>query len=1206
MIKGNEASMSDDLDNDGLPIDALSTPLKKSRIATPRRPVHLENFTLDAKYLQEEGTILLSGVQALVRLPLDQHRADARRGLNTATMISGYRGSPIGGLDLLLQENQKILDDHEVVFQPGVNEDLGATAVFGSQLANLLPRPKYDGVLGMWYGKAPGLDRSSDAIKHGNFAGVGRYGGVLAIAGDDPNAKSSTLPSATEMSMWDSFMPVLYPGNVQEVLDFGRIGFELSRYSGLWVGFKFVTNVADEFSSAEVALDRVTFEVPEFMYKGKPWQPNQNPHLLTPYSLTIEREIMEGRLEAARLFGALNQLNRVTLRTNDDWIGIVAAGKTYYDIRQAFQELGLDDDMLQHYGIRLLKVNLLAPMDSDGIRDFAHGLEEIVVIEEKRSFLELFIRDALYNLSERPVLIGKKDELDQFFVPQYGELDSDDIARLLVRRLRKHLPPDLLDNRLRLLDAPVQSMSLPLLPMDVQRTPYYCSGCPHNTSTMNVPEGSLVGGGIGCHTMTILMDRSKDGIIGITQMGGEGAQWVGASPFTETPHIFQNLGDGTLFHSGTLAIRQAIAANANITYKLLWNSAVAMTGGQHVDGVIALPELTRLLQAEGVKRMIITSPTPDEYDPRLDWAEGIEFWHRDRIVEAQEALQQIAGVTMLIHDQECAAELRRKRRRGLAAEPATRVFINEAVCEGCGDCGDKSNCLSVFPVETEFGRKTQIHQSSCNKDYTCLKGDCPAFLTVIPNEDALKARKKAIFEVDETLPEPQYFTDRVANIYMVGIGGTGVVTTNQILATAAVIDGKWVTSLDQTGLSQKGGPVVSHLKILDQPDEGANKISLKSADSYLAFDLIGATNFKNLSHTDPNRTVAVVSTSEVPTGSMVSNTAVRYPGMHPLIRVVEEHTRASENIYFDAVSLSEALFGSHMPANMMVIGAAYQRGSIPVSAAAIEKAIELNGVAVKANLNAFRVGRKIVLQPDFVSTLETKRAGDLEIQPEIMPQAATLIDRVGAPEDSELLHLLQIRVPELIDYQNAAHAQRYVDLVREVYQREQVVKPGDMRLSEAVARYLFKLMAYKDEYEVARLHLKQELDQEITAQFGENAQIRYMLHPPLLRALGMNKKLALGRWFDNGYKLLTRMKSLRGTPLDIFGYAKVRRVERDLIRQYHDLIQESLANLSADNYDTAVELASLPDIVRGYEDIKLRNVEKYQQRVEELRTQFTQ
>ncbi len=1202
MVKGAEASN----DLGGLPIHDVHTPSQKSQSLPSRRPVHLENFTLDAKYLQEEGTILLSGIQALMRLPLDQRRADLRRGLNTATLISGYRGSPIGGLDMLLQQNQKILQDHEVVFIPGVNEDLGATAVFGSQLANLLPQPKYDGVLGIWYGKAPGLDRSNDAIKHANFAGVGRHGGVIAVAGDDPNAKSSTLPSATEMSMWDSLMPVLFPGNVQEVLDFGRIGFELSRYSGLWVGFKFVTNIADEFSNAEVTPDRIQMQHPEFVYKGKPWQHNQNPHLLTPYSLSIEREIMEGRLEAARLFGALNQLNRVTVRTADDWIGIAAAGKTYYDVRQAFQELGLDDEMLQHYGIRLLKINMLAPVDSGSIREFAYGLEEIVVIEEKRAFVELFIRDALYNLTDRPMLIGKKDEYDQVFVPQFGELNSDEIARLLVKRLKRQLPADLLEQRMKLLDAPVQSMSLPLLPVNIQRTPYYCSGCPHNTSTMNVPEGSLVGAGIGCHTMTVLMDGSKDSIVGITQMGGEGAQWVGASPFTETSHLFQNLGDGTLFHSGTLAIRQSVAANAHITYKILWNSAVAMTGGQHVDGGMPLPDLTHLLHAEGVRRIIITSPTPEEYDPHLNWASGVEIWHRDRIIEAQEALAQIPGVTALIHDQECAAELRRKRSRGIVPEPPTRVFINEAVCEGCGDCGDKSNCLSVFPVETEFGRKTQIHQSSCNKDYTCLKGDCPAFLTVIPNTEQLKARKKDIYELNEVLPEPKYVTERVANIYMVGIGGTGVVTTNQIVATAAVIDGKYVTSLDQTGMSQKGGPVVSHLKVLDQPDEGANQISLRSADCYLAFDLLGATNFKNLAHTDPNRTVAIVSTSEVPTGGMVASTAIRYPGMHPLIRVVEEHTRAADNVYFDAVGLSEMLFASHMPANMMVIGAAYQRGLIPVSAAAIEKAIELNGVAVKANLNAFRVGRKIVLDPDFVATLKPKRAGDLEITPEITPEAATLIHRIGAPEESELRHLLEIRVPELIEYQNAAYAASYVDLVREVYIREQTICPGITRLSEAVARYLFKLMAYKDEYEVARLHLKQELDREITAQFGDNAQVRYMLHPPIFRSLGMKKKLALGSWFDHGYRMLTRMKSLRGTPLDVFGYAKVRRVERDLIQQYRDLVQQMLAALSPATYDTAVELAELPDIVRGYEDIKLRNVEQYQQRVEELRAKLIQ
>ncbi|HEX2621493.1 MAG TPA: 2-oxoacid:acceptor oxidoreductase family protein, partial [Phototrophicaceae bacterium] len=524
-------------------------------------------------------------------------------------------------------------------------------------------------------------------------------------------------------------------------------------------------------------------------------------------------------------------------------------------------------------------------------------------------------------------------------------------------------------------------IAIPLLPIDAKRTPYYCSGCPHNTSTTSVPEGSLVGAGIGCHTMTLIMDRFKDKMVGLTQMGGEGAQWVGASYFTDTPHIFQNLGDGTLFHSGTLAIRQATAAKVNLTYKILWNQAVAMTGGQEIDGAMTLPQLTHLLRTEGVGRIIITTPTPDEYDPHIQWANGVEIWHRDRIEEAQILLRDTPGVTALIHDQECAAELRRKRRRGLIPEPAQRVFINEAVCEGCGDCGEKSNCLSVFPVETEFGRKTQIHQSSCNKDFSCLKGDCPAFITVIPNEAALKQQKKAIYEVDIDLPAPIYITGRETNLYMTGIGGTGVVTTNQVLATAAIIDDKQVTSLDQTGLSQKGGPVVSHLKIVDGHEDIANKVSLHSTDCYLAFDLLTAAEQKNLDHAHPSRTVAIVSTSEIPTGNMVSNKQVGYPGTHPLIRIVESYTRKDENVYFDAIGLSETLFGSHMPANMMVIGAAYQRGLIPISAEAIEQAIELNGVSVNANIQSFRVGRRIVVDPEWVNTLHVKRAGDLKPEP---------------------------------------------------------------------------------------------------------------------------------------------------------------------------------------------------------------------------------
>ncbi|HKC82702.1 MAG TPA: indolepyruvate ferredoxin oxidoreductase family protein, partial [bacterium] len=602
-------------------------------------------FSLDAKYRQEQGTIFLSGIQALVRLPLDQHQADSRRGLNTATLISGYRGSPLGGLDLTLERNPDLLRDHHVVFISGLNEDLGATAIYGSQLANLFPRPKYDGVLGMWYGKGPGVDRSGDIFKHANFAGVSRYGGVLALGGDDPLSKSSTIPSHSEVAFYDALMPTLFPGNVQEILDLGRLGFELSRYSGLWVAFKIVTNVADEIGTAEVAPDRVVSVDPGFMYDGRPWQQRQNPLLMPPWGLDTEREIHYGRLEAAKAFAAANRLNRITLDTPDAWLGIAAAGKTYYDLREALRELGLDDAALRRHGVRLLKIGMLFPMEPGIVREFARGLEELLVIEEKRAFCELFIRDILYNQAERPRVTGKYDLDGRPLVPADAELDADRVAQIVAARLERRVHLDSITARVALLEALRQRPA----PLTLARQPYFCSGCPHNRSTV-LPEGSIASAGIGCHGMALLMDRRT---MGLTHMGGEGVQWVGMAPFTETPHIFQNLGDGTYFHSGSLAVRQAVAANVNITYKILYNSAVAMTGGQSAAGAIPVPDLTRSLQAEGVKRIIVMTDEPDKYGRDAQWAPGVEVWHRDRLDEVQILLREIPGVTALVYDQRC-------------------------------------------------------------------------------------------------------------------------------------------------------------------------------------------------------------------------------------------------------------------------------------------------------------------------------------------------------------------------------------------------------------------------------------------------------------------------------------------------------------------------------------------------------------------------
>ena len=1150
-------------------------------------------FSLEDKYRREEGTIILSGVQALVRLPLDQHRADRRRGLNTATLISGYRGSPLGGFDMALAANSRLLDEHDVTFISGVNEDLGATAVFGSQLANLYPLPKYDGVLGLWYGKAPGVDRCGDVFKHANFAGVGRYGGVLAVAGDDACAKSSTIPSQSEAAFYDALMPVLYPGNVQEILDLGRLGFALSRYSGLWVGFKISTEVANAFGTVAVGAARAESVDPLFEHRGEPWQARQHAMLMPPHSLDAEREVYNGRLEAARAFARANRLNRITIPTAGAWLGIAAAGKTYFDLREALTTLGLDDAALGRHGIRLLKIGMLFPMEPAIVQEFSLGLEELFVIEEKRAFIELFIRDVLYNQRERPRIVGKHDEQGRELVAANGELDADTIARLLATRLvnqgRRRVESASIPERLALLDAIRKRSPPPTL----ARPPYFCSGCPLNRSTL-VPEGSLSGGGTGCHSMLHLYDRNT---LDITQMGGEGVQWVGIAPFSKTAHIFQNLGDGTLFHSGWLAIRQAVAAGTTITYKILYNAVVAMTGGQDAAGAMPVAALTHGLAAEGVRQIVVVTDAPDHYASGAGLARGVTIWHRDRLEEVQQMLRTVPGVTVLIYDQRCAAEARRLRRRGRLPDPAQRLIINEAVCEGCGDCGVKSNCLSVHPVETEYGRKTQIHQGSCNKDYSCLLGDCPAFLSVVPIGTAQKNARKP-YRVDRNLPEPVLRVGPDCNLYMTGIGGTGVVTANQILGTAALLDGKHVSGLDQTGLSQKGGPVISHLKIANAPQDGSNTVTAGGADCYLGFDILTATQPDNLKCAHPDRTIAVVSTSQVPTGQMVASTDVHFPDGDGLVAAINAVTRQPENVFADAVGLAEALFDNHMAANILLLGVAYQAGAIPVSATAIEQAIRLNGVEIEMNTQAFRAGRLFVVDRGALADVKRPRPGAVTTASPLNDLALALIDASGAR--GELRRLLEVRVPELIGYQNAAYARTYVDEVARVRAAEQHALPGETRLSEAVARYLFKLMAYKDEYEVARLHLSMNLAQALAEEFPGGVKIHYHLQPAFLRKLGVKHKIKFGKWLDGFLRVLVAARRVRGTVFDPFGYTRLRRMERALIREYQLSIANLLPGLAPDNVERAVKLARLPDLIRGYESVKLRSVERFRNEVRAL------
>ena len=1152
-----------------------------------RRPVR--EVSLDDKYLLEDGRILLTGLQGLVRLPLDQHRADLRRGLFTGTMISGYQGSPLGGLDRELARNRELVEAHQVRHVPGLNEELGATSAWGSQLASQLPGSRYDGVLAMWYGKAPGLDRAADSLRHGNFVGVSRTGGALAVVGDDPGCKSSTIPSASESLLASLGMPVFYPGSVQEVLDLGLHALACSRASGLWAGFKIVTSVADALGTATVAPDRVMPVMPVVEWNGKPYEHVPNGNLLPPASLELERTLFGPRTELALAYARENGVNRIE-GARDAWLGVVVAGKVYYDLLHALRELGLTGAALERAGIRILKLGMVSPLEPELAREFARGLDEIVVAEEKGPFVETLLKEALYGIANAPRILGKRDGQGRELLPRELDLDADLIARAVAGRLAaRGVRIDSVDARLaKLAEIGGRRAELPM----ALRTPFFCSGCPHNSS-VKAPEGTLVGGGIGCHTMVLLNPEGKGDITGITQMGGEGAQWIGMAPFTDDRHLVQNLGDGTFHHSGSLAVRAAVAAGVNITYKLLYNEHVAMTGGQDIEGQLSVPDLTRWLELEGVRRIIVTTEDTSRYRG-VDLSTIAEVRDRKELLASQQELAEVNGVTVLIHDQECAAELRRKRKRGKAAEPAQRVWINERVCEGCGDCGKKSNCLSVVPVETEFGRKTQIHQASCNKDFSCLEGDCPSFLTVVPGEKA--KHETPALEVD--LPEP----DRLVGaddfgVRMMGIGGTGVVTVNQVLGMAALLDGLHVSGLDQTGLSQKGGPVTSDLRITREPLASASKAPAGSIDLYLGFDLLGAASEKNLVTADPERTVAVVSTSAVPTGRMVIDVDERFPELAAQLDQIDAATRREHNLYLDAQQLSERLFGDHMMTNTLALGAAYQRGLLPVSGEALERAIELNGAAVEKNVAALRWGRAVVAAPDAVEAA-TRPPEAVEPVRELSEVERELVTLAVNGDQGELRRLAEVRVPELVAYQDADYARRWAQLVRRVHVAEQERTPGHSELAETVARQLYKLMAYKDEYEVARLHLDAVERAKLDAEFGGDARVYFMLHPPLLRALGLKRKLKLGAWFVPAFRALYRMRRVRGTRLDPFGRAEVRRVERELIEEYERTVSESLTLLTPETHDAVVELLELPDVVRGYEEIKLRNVTLYRKRTE--------
>ncbi|WP_173933909.1 indolepyruvate ferredoxin oxidoreductase family protein [Chelativorans sp. Marseille-P2723] len=1155
-------------------------------IAQPPR-----QFSLEDRFITEQGPIYLTGIQALVRLALDQRRTDQRRGLNTAGLISGYPGSPIGGFDIELNRRTKLLEEHHVRLLPGLNEDLAATALWGSQMVQAVDKAKYDGVYAMWFGKAPGVDRSADALRHGNIRGTAEKGGVLVVAGDDPQPNSSMFPSDSNGMFVDLKMPLLFPGDVQEIIDLGLHGYALSRAAGLWVGFKIVASLADSAGTALVSPDRIVPIIPSVELDGRPYKPVLRLNEAGAPMRDAERDLHYARLEIARRYGYENKLNRIVYDVPDAKIGIVAAGKTYFDLRQALRDLGLDESELKRLGIRLLQVRMLFPLDQRTIDEFAEGLEEIIVIEEKRSFLEAFIKEALYSGPHRPIVVGKSEEDGTTLVQAFGDLDADLIARALAKRLQRRFELPSAARRIEFLDKNRQQP----IQLSTARAPYFCSGCPHSTSLV-APDGAIVGAGIGCHVMALYMGKENFGnVIGYTQMGGEGAQFVGLSPYTEHQHFFQNLGDGTFTHSGSLAIRFAISSGANITYKLLYNQAISMTGGQSIQGGMTVEQIVRMLDAEGVRRIVITTDDISRYKG-VSLPASASVRPRGEILEVEKELAKVPGVTVLIHDQQCAAEKRRLRKRGKLAAPEKSILINERVCEGCGDCGRKSNCLSVQPVETEFGRKTQIEQSSCNKDFSCIRGDCPSFLTVEGAVAKQPASRPAI-RFDDKLPDPvPHSSGETFGLRMCGIGGTGVVTANQILCTAAVIDGFNVRGLDLTGFSQKAGPVVSEMQLFRDGDVArSNTLSAGSADLYLVFDPLVGVDAANLAKTSPEGTVAVVSMSKVPTGRMVADINTRYPDQTLLRRRIEKSTRASDNVYLDAQRIAATLIGDHMAGNMIVIGAAYQTGRLPLSEEAIAQAIRLNGAAVEMNLLAFRLGRLSVADPARLNALMEERSGKPEAT--LIPSAEVqrIVDATAAT--GELKRLLQIRVAELEAYQNLRYARSYAEFVGKVLSVEQDVVPGSTRLTEAVARYLYKFMAYKDEYEVARLLLAQRDNGEIEEMFGKGVRYYWHLHPTFLRSLGVKNKVKFGSWLAPLLRIVRGMKRLRGGPFDFFGIGEVRRTERALMKEYREVIEAALGVLSTENHAAIVKMAELPDIVRGYEDVKLDAVKTYSVRL---------
>ena len=1152
----------------------------------------LNAVKLDDKYDLAAGRAWLSGIHALVRLPMNQRVRDQRDGLNTAGFISGYRGSPLGGLDQNLWKAAAHLKEHHVVFQPGVNEDLAATSIWGSQQVNMFEGAKYDGVFGLWYGKGPGVDRCGDVFKHANAAGTAPRGGVLVVAGDDHSAKSSTLPHQSDHILKACGIPVLFPSSVQEILDYGVLGWAMSRYAGLWVGMKCITDIVEVSASVDVDPDRVTVNIPtDFVL------PEGGLNIrLGDTPLAQEARLLDQKLYAALAFARANGLNRQLWTVPDQQarFGIITSGKAYLDTTQALLDLGLTTEVCQQIGVRLFKVGMVWPLESTGLQSFAENLDEILVVEEKRQMLEYQVKEELFSWIGRgkkiPRVVGKFDDKDggewavpqsPWLLPAHYEFSPAMVARAIATRLlRLELPTAVragIEARMAFIDARQLELARPRVV--AERKPWFCSGCPHNTST-RVPEGSRAMAGIGCHYMALWMDRNTHVF---TQMGGEGAPWIGQAPFTTENHVFVNLGDGTYFHSGLLAIRAAVTAKVNITYKILFNDAVAMTGGQPVDGQITVPMMAAQVLAEGVQRLIVVTDEPEKYAHIEGLPAGVPVVHRDELDRVQKELREWPGASALIYDQTCATEKRRRRKRNAFPDPARRVVINPRVCEGCGDCSTQSNCLSIEPLETELGRKRVINQSSCNKDFSCLKGFCPSLVTV---EGGQLRKPKVLDASDEqayALPDPAPISlERSYGIFVAGVGGTGVVTIGQLLGMAAHLEGKAGSVLDMAGLAQKGGAVFSHAIIAPTAAHILNtRIAMGQADLVLGADLVVGSSAEAVARMRPGHTRMLLNADVAPTAAFVSN-----PNWTLAARELrQELEQACGDGRIESVDASETavkLLGDAVYANPLLMGFAYQKGWIPLHHRSLEQAIVLNAVQVKKNLEAFTWGRRVAHEPEVLARV----FGSTQRLDQPAPHGATIVEfkRSG----SEFEQLREHRAAFLREYQNDAYAAEYVSFVNAVSDAE-MRACGTQRLALVVARYLFKLMAYKDEYEVARLYTDGEFLRSVGEQFEGDWSVHFHLAPPLFAKRddkGHLIKTKFGPRMLVAFRLLAKLKSLRGTWMDVFGYTAERRSERALIVEYRETVLAMLGKLSRGSLEKAVEVAGVPEEIRGYGHVK--------------------